>query len=53
MYDQEIKSYEQRYKDLSYRLSDKCQDPKKIMDIVQAGIADPNLATNAIAEILD
>ena len=53
LYDQEIKSYEQRYKDLSYRLSDKCQDPKKIMDIVQAGIADPNLATNAIAEILD
>ena len=35
------------------RLSQKCDDPKKLMDIVQAGIDDPELATNAIAEILE
>lgn len=27
--------------------------PKTILDIADAGIADPNLATNAIAEILE
>lgn len=53
LYDQEVKFYEQRYKDLEYRISDKCADPKTIMDIVDAGIEDPNLATNAIAEILE
>lgn len=53
LYDAEVKFYEQRYKDLEYRLSDKCADPKTLMDIVEAGIADPNLATNAIAEVLE
>ena len=53
MYDAEVKALEQRYKDLDYRVSDKLQDPKKLMDIVKAGLEDPLLATCAVAEILE
>lgn len=53
LYDQEKKIYDQRYKELRYRIADKCPDPVKIMDIIEAGQADPMLATNAIAEILE
>jgi hypothetical protein len=38
---------------MRYRVSDRCPDPKKLMDIVEVGKKDPLLATNAIAEILD
>ena len=37
MYDQENKYYENRYKELRYRVADKCPDPVKIMDIIEAG----------------
>ena len=53
LYDQELKALDQRYKGLRYRISETCPDPKKIMDIVDAGKADGMLATNAIAEILE
>ena len=53
LYDDELKHEEVKGKLLDYRLSDKCSDPKKLIDIVEAGIADPILATNAIAEILE
>ena len=53
VFDIELKEPDERYRELRYRLSDKCSDPKKLMDIVDAGIADPELATNAIAEILE
>ena len=53
LYEAELKEQEPRYKELRKRLSEKCDDPKKLMDIVQAGIDDPELATNAIAEILE
>ena len=38
---------------LRYRLGDTVKDPKKIMDIIEGGIADPMLATNAIAEVYE
>jgi hypothetical protein len=44
---------DQRFKEYRYRIADVCPDPKKIMDIIDAGTADPMLATNAIAEILE
>lgn len=53
LYDQELKQLDQRYKEYRYRLSDKCADPKKIIDIIDTAIADPMLATNAIAEVLE
>lgn len=53
IYDVEYKELDNRYKLLAYRISDKCKDPKKIMDIVKAGKEDPLLATCAIAEILE
>jgi hypothetical protein len=37
LYDQELKELDQRYKEFRYRVSDKCPDPKKIMDIIDAG----------------
>jgi len=53
LYDQEMKMLDQRYKELKYRLSEKCPEPKTLMDIIEAGQLDPNLATNAIAELLE
>ena len=53
LYEQETKMLEKRYKELDYRLREKCENPNKVIDIVNAGIADPNLATNAIAEVLE
>jgi hypothetical protein len=53
IYETEFKALDVRYKEMQYRISDKCRDPKKIMDIVEAGKKDPMLATNAIAEILE
>jgi hypothetical protein len=53
LYDSELRYLEQRYKDLDYTLKDKCPTPKTLLDIAEAGIADPNLATNAIAELLE
>lgn len=38
---------------MQYRLSDTLKDPKTILEIVNAGIERPDLATNAIAEILE
>jgi hypothetical protein len=38
---------------MNYRLSDKLPDPKKLMDIIDQGILDPELATNAFAEVLE
>jgi len=55
IYGTEAKQHEIRHKELRYRVSDKqhAPDPRKIMDIIDAAQKDPNLATCAIAEILD
>jgi hypothetical protein len=53
MYESEIKAYDQRYQTLRYKLSDKCPEPKTMMDIVNVAKEDSMLATNAIAEILE
>lgn len=38
---------------MNYRLSDKLADPKLLIQIVEEGINNPEIATNAIAEILE
>ena len=53
LYDVELKYLEQRYKDLDYRLADKCPKPSKMIEFIDVALEDGNLATNAIAEILD
>jgi hypothetical protein len=53
LYDIEIKNLQAKYESMNFRLSDKLSDPKTLMQIVDEGIANPDLATNAIAEILE
>jgi len=48
-----LKARENIFVNLRHRVADKVSDPKVIMDIVDAGIKDPWLATNAIAEVLE
>jgi len=38
---------------MNYRLSDKLRDPKTLLEICDFGIANPILATNCVAEILE
>lgn len=38
---------------MSYRLGDKLRDPKKLIEIAQAGAENPEVATNAFAELLN
>ncbi len=38
---------------MNYRLSDKLADPKLLIQIVEEGINNPEIATNAIAEVLE
>jgi hypothetical protein len=52
LYDVELKHENEQFESLRYRLSDKCADPKTLMDIIDAGVKDPHLATNAIGEVL-
>lgn len=42
-----------KYETMNYRLSDKLADPKLLIQIVEEGIINPEIATNAIAEILE
>ena len=53
LYDIEIKNLQAKYESMNFRLSDRLSDPKTLMQIVDEGIANPDLATNAIAEILE
>ena len=42
-----------KYETMNYRLSDKLSDPKLLIQLVDEGINNPEIATNAIAEILE
>jgi len=55
LYDVEINYYDQQYDLLAFRLAspDKLPEPRYISDIVNFGIANPELATNAVAELLE
>ena len=53
LYDIEIKNLQAKYESMNYRISDRLSDPKTLMQIVDEGIANPELAINAIAEILE
>jgi len=53
LYDIEIKNLTAKYETMNYRLSDKLADPKTLIQLVDEGINNPEIATNAIAEILE
>ena len=55
LYDVEVNYYDQQYDLMAFRLSsqDKLPEPRYISDIVNFGIANPELATNAVAELLE
>lgn len=38
---------------MDYRLSDKLPDPKKLIEIAEMGVREPELATNCFAELLN
>lgn len=38
---------------MNYRLSDKLPEPKKLIEIAQMGVDNPEIATNAFAELLN
>ena len=53
LFEHEVQHYEQRYEAMNYRLSDKLRDPKKLVEIAQAGVDDSEVAINAFAELLN
>ena len=53
LYQHEIEWYQAQYDQMDYRLSDKLSDPKKLIEIAEAGANDREVATNAFAELLN
>lgn len=53
LYDFEIKSLNQQYEEMQFRCADKLAEPKKLIDIVDLGVSDPDLATSCFGEILE
>ena len=49
----EIEHFTKIYDKMNYRLADKLSDPKKLYEIAHAGASDPELATNALGELLN
>ena len=38
---------------MNYRCADKLPEPKKLIDLINLGIADPEVATSCFAELLE
>jgi len=55
LFDSEIQNAKAKYETMDYRLSDRLRDPKKMIDICDYAIANPDshLATCAFAECLE
>ena len=53
LFDVENQALKAVYETMNYRLRDKLPEPKTLLDICNEGIAKPDLATNAIAELLE
>lgn len=53
LYDHEAKELNTIYEEMEYRLADKLPEPKKLIDIANYGLQNFDLATCAIAEILE
>lgn len=53
LYDFEIKQLQQKYEEMNIRCAYTLPNPKKLMDIVDLGIANPDLATSCFGELLE
>ena len=53
LYDFEIKNLQQKYEEMTQRCGTSLPDPKKLMDIIDLGIANPELATSCFGELLE
>ena len=53
LYDFEIKNLQQKYEEMTNRCGLQLPEPKKLMDIVDLGIAMPDLATSCFGELLE
>jgi small subunit ribosomal protein S29 len=53
LYELELAELGVQYEKLNYRISQRLSDPKKLIEIVDAGIADPNQSICALAEVLE
>lgn len=53
LFDFEIKYLQQQYEEMNVRCADKLPNPKKLIDIVDFGINNPDLATCCFGEILE
>lgn len=53
LYDFEVKDLNAIYDEMNYRCADKLPDPKKLYDIAQLGMDNPDLATNCMGELLE
>ena len=53
LYDFEIKGLQQKYEEMNIRCSTQLSDPKKLIDIIDHGIANPDLATSCFGELLE
>lgn len=53
LYDFEIKQLQQKYEEMNYRCADHLPNPKKLIDIIDLGIANPDLATSCFGELLE
>ena len=53
LFEHEITHYNNLYDKMNFRLADKLPDPKKLIEIAEAGVKDPVLATCAFGELLN
>lgn len=53
LFDIEVKNLQAKYETMNYRLSDRLADPKTMIELIDEGINNPELATNVIAEVLE
>jgi hypothetical protein len=53
LFDFEIKNIQQRYEEMNLRVADKLANPRKLIEIADFGINNPDLATCAFGEILE
>ena len=53
LFDSEVQTYQAKYETMNYRLGDRLADPKKLIEVCDYGIQNPDMATCAIAEVLE
>ena len=53
LFDSEIQNLNAKYETMNYRVGDRLRDPKKMIEICDFGIKNPDLATCALAECLE